>query len=123
LLGYWTDVRTMLSVKAWLVAIAGVALILATRWVILTGLRQPAVERLVWIAPRGLITVLLFLAADHSGKVDGFPFGAVMLIVLATAALTAFAHRGATQHAPAEAAPAVPADASVTSASDTRSLK
>ena len=123
LLGYWTDVRTMLSVEALLVAIAGVALILATRWIILTGLRQPAVERLVWIAPRGLITVLLFLAADHSGKVDGFPFGAVMLIVLATAALTAFAHRGAAQQAPADAAAAVPANAPVTSASDPASLK
>ncbi len=93
LLGYWTDVRTMLSIEAWLVAIAGIALILATRWIILSALRQPNVAQLVWIAPRGLITVLLFLNASHSGRIPGFPFGAVMLIVLATAALTALAHR------------------------------
>ena len=32
LLGYWTDVQQMLSVEAWLVAVAGIAIILASRW-------------------------------------------------------------------------------------------
>ena len=127
LLGYWTDVRTMLSIEAWLIATAGVALILATRWMILTGLRQPAVERLVWIAPRGLITVLLFLSANHSGKIDGFPLGAVMLIVLATAALTALANRGAAAPEPAEIPAETPADgpsaAPGNSATDSATLK
>ena len=95
LLGYWTDVRTMLSVRAWLIAVAGIALILASRWLILRALRQPSTAALVWIAPRGLITVLLFLSAHDTGQIDAFPFGAVMLIVLATAAMTALAHRGA----------------------------
>ena len=40
LLGYWTDVRSMLSIEALLVAIAGIAAILATRWVILKALRR-----------------------------------------------------------------------------------
>ena len=79
--------------RAWLIAVAGVALVLVSRWLILTALRQPAIGALVWIAPRGLITVLLFLSARDTGRIDGFPFGAVMLIVLATAALTALAHR------------------------------
>ena len=39
-------------------------------------------------------TLLLFLSAQHAGKVEGFPFGAVMLVVLSTSALTALAHRG-----------------------------
>jgi len=94
LLGYWTDVRSMLSVTAWLVAIAGVAGILAARYVVLTLLRRNDVPSLLWLAPRGLVTVLLFLSAQHAGKVDGFPFGAVMLVVLITSALTALAHRG-----------------------------
>ncbi|HTQ00292.1 MAG TPA: sodium:proton antiporter [Casimicrobiaceae bacterium] len=108
LLGYWTDVRTMLSVKAWLVAIAGIAFILASRWVILVVLRQRGLRQLIWIAPRGLITVLLFLSARDSGKLDNFPFGAVMLVVLVTAALTALAHSGA---AHAQAAPAAQPEA------------
>jgi cell volume regulation protein A len=94
LLGYWTDVRSMLSIEALLVAIAGVAAILATRWLVLKALRREGIAQLLWIAPRGLITVLLFLSARDTGKLDAFPFGAVMLVVLATSALTALAHRG-----------------------------
>ena len=93
LLGYWTDVRSMLSIEALLVALAGIAAILATRWVILKALRRNAIAQLIWVAPRGLITVLLFLSARETGKLDAFPFGAVMLVVLLTAALTALAHR------------------------------
>ncbi len=95
LLGYWTDVRSMLSIEALLVAVAGIAAILATRWLILKSLRRRAIAQLVWVAPRGLITVLLFLSARDTGKLDAFPFGAVMLVVLVTSALTALAHRGA----------------------------
>jgi NhaP-type Na+/H+ or K+/H+ antiporter len=94
LLGYWTDVRSMLSIEAMLVAIAGIAAILATRWLVLKALRRDGIAQLLWIAPRGLITVLLFLSARDTGKLDAFPFGAVMLVVLATSALTAVAHRG-----------------------------
>ncbi len=93
LLGYWTNVSQMLSQTAWLIAGTGLAIIYGSRWVILRLLRQPDASRLLWIAPRGLITVLLFLSAAETGRLDQFPFGAVMLIVLATAALTAFSHR------------------------------
>jgi potassium/hydrogen antiporter len=102
LLGYWTDVVQMLSIRAWLVALAGIAAILASRWIILKLLRRQAIAQLLWIAPRGLITVLLFLSARDTGKLDAFPFGAVMLVVLITAAMTALAHRG-DAHAAAEA--------------------
>jgi NhaP-type Na+/H+ or K+/H+ antiporter len=119
LLGYWTDMTAMLSIEAWLVAIAGIAFILASRWVILKLLRQRDIAQLVWIAPRGLITVLLFLSARETGKLDQFPFGAVMLVVLLTAALTAIAHRGAGHAAQAlkppptpEPAPAAPPEKS-----------
>lgn len=110
LLGYWTDVVELLSIRAWLIAVAGIAAILASRWIILKMLRRPAIAQLVWIAPRGLITVLLFLTALETGKLDAFPFGAVMLVVLITAAMTALAHRG-DAHAAAEASYAVPAAA------------
>ncbi len=97
LLGYWTDVAAMASPEAWLIAGIGLAIILASRYTILRILRQPAAEVLVWIAPRGLITVLLFLAAAETGTLKDFPFGAVMLVVLVSAAMTALAHRGPRQ--------------------------
>jgi len=50
--------------------------------------------------------VLLFLSARETGKLDAFPFGSVMLVVLVTSALTALAHRGIASAAPAaESAP------------------
>jgi hypothetical protein len=109
LLGYWTNIAQMISQEAWIVAGAGVLIIYGSRWLILKLLRQDAAGRLLWIAPRGLITVLLFLSAAETGKLEGFPFGAVMLIVLATATLTALAHRQT--EAPATAVPLVDAPA------------
>jgi hypothetical protein len=61
---------------------------------ILGLLEVASVRQLLWIAPRGLITVLLFLAAMETGRIEGFPFGAVMLVVMSTAVVTALAHRG-----------------------------
>jgi len=110
LLGYWTEIGHMREARAALVAAAVVAAIYLTRRLLLGALRQPEAARLLWLAPRGLITVLLFLAGLDAGRLQEFPFGAVMLVVLATAALTSLAHRGARDEAPAASiADAVPA--------------
>jgi NhaP-type Na+/H+ or K+/H+ antiporter len=93
MLGYWTDVQHMADWRAWAVMVAAVGAIYPARLAILSALRQSHAQRLLWIAPRGLITVLLFLTAADSGQLDGFPFGAVMLLVLLTATATALAHR------------------------------
>jgi potassium/hydrogen antiporter len=94
LLGYWTDVHHMLDWRAWALAAAMFVIIYASRAMILGLLEVAHVRQLLWIAPRGLITVLLFLAVMETGRVDGFPFGAVMLVVMSTAVVTALAHRG-----------------------------
>lgn len=104
LLGYWTELAEMKVWQAWALAAGAVLLIYSSRYAVLRLLRQPDANRLLWIAPRGLITVLLFIGAAETRKVDAFPFGAVMLVVLATSSLTALAHRGrapATAPAPA----------------------
>ncbi len=94
MLGYWTETRHMVSLQAWTIAAAVVVVVYASRFAILGALRQNESRRLLWLAPRGLITVLLFLAATETGTLESFPFGAVMLVVLSTAALTGLAHRG-----------------------------
>jgi NhaP-type Na+/H+ or K+/H+ antiporter len=94
LLGYWTDVHHMLDWRAWALAAAMFAVIYSSRAMILGLLEVAHVRQLLWIAPRGLITVLLFLAAMETGRIEGFPFGAVMLVVMSTAVVTALAHRG-----------------------------
>jgi potassium/hydrogen antiporter len=100
MLGYWTEVREMADWRVWGITILVVGVIYSSRIGILRLLRVREPQRLVWLAPRGLITVLLFLTASQTGQLTGFPFGAVMLVVLATAALTGLAHRSVGTSAP-----------------------
>ncbi len=93
MLGYWTDVREMADWRVWAIAAVMVGVIYASRVGILKLLRVGNRQQLVWVAPRGLITVLLFITASATGKLVGFPFGAVMVVVLATALVTGQSHR------------------------------
>ena len=93
MLGYWTDVREMADWHVWAIAIVMVGVIYSSRLGILKLLRVRNRHQLVWIAPRGLITVLLFITASATGKLVGFPFGAVMVVVLVTALVTGHSHR------------------------------
>ncbi len=107
-LGYLTDLSTMRSWTAWAIAAAVFGVVFVSRFAILRLLRQRDKRILTWIAPRGLITVLLFLAVLETGKIAEFPLGAVMLVVLATSAATALAHRDTKPAAPPIAVTAVP---------------
>ena len=93
MLGYWTDIREMADWRVWAIAAVMVGVIYASRFGILKLLRVRSRQQLVWVAPRGLITVLLFITASETGKLVGFPFGAVMVVVLATALITGHSHR------------------------------
>jgi len=104
LLGYWTDLEKMASWTAWAVATAVFFVAFASRALILRVLRQPDAAALTWIAPRGLITVLLFIAAADAGKLHEFSGGSVMLVVLATSAATALSRLAAKPAALAVAA-------------------
>lgn len=94
LLGYWTDAEHLLrNPLAWAIAAAVVGFVFASRRGLLRLLRIDDAVSLTWIAPRGLITVLLFLAANEGGALAAFPIGVLMLTVLATSSLVAFAHQ------------------------------
>jgi len=95
LLGYWTSLEKMASWTAWAVAATVFVVVFASRALILRMLRQPDAAALTWIAPRGLITVLLFIAAADAGRLHEFSGGSVMLVVLATSAATALSRLGA----------------------------
>jgi NhaP-type Na+/H+ or K+/H+ antiporter len=104
MLGYWTDLSYMADWRAWALAVAMIVTIYLSRALILRLLRQPDWQVLTWLAPRGLITVLLFLTAMETGELGAFPFGTVMLVVLATATATVFAHRRPTESGQPETA-------------------
>ena len=86
LLGYWTDLSTLVSIQAWLAAILMLAAIYGTRYAMLRLAGADLIDRLVWIAPRGLITILLFLTAKETVPLPHYLDGTVMLVVLTSAA-------------------------------------
>ncbi|MFA6313495.1 MAG: cation:proton antiporter [Sterolibacterium sp.] len=95
LLGYWTDVSDLLSLWALLWAALVLAVVFASRFAMLRVLRGSAGARsLGWIAPRGLITVLLFIQARETFEVPGYISGAVMLVVLVSSTLMLAARFG-----------------------------
>ncbi len=88
LLGYWTNVSDVLSAKAWLVAGLVLAVIYGSRFALLRCvLGSDGTKSLGWIAPRGLITVLLFLQAKKAFDLPDYFNGAVILVVLGSSAL------------------------------------
>lgn len=95
LLGLWTDPSALAQPAAWAVALIALLVVYATRYPLLRLLRgRDAAAVLVWMAPRGLITVLLFIAARDTLRLPDYLLGAVLLLVLASALLMSRA-RGA----------------------------
>lgn len=91
LLGYWTELSDIASFRAWLAAVFILLVVYGVRYAMFRVGRHPLANALTWVAPRGLITVLLFLSAQQVMPLPHFLGGTVMLVVLASAALIAVA--------------------------------
>ena len=89
ILGYWTDWTALADPVAWLIAVVVLAVIFFSRsfWMRLSRIGMGAA--LTWIAPRGLITVLLFLSAKETVELPSSMDGAVLLVVFASALMVA----------------------------------
>ncbi len=90
MLGLWTPLDSLKDYRAWLLSLAIIAILLVIRIVLLKVLRLD-VKQLLWLAPRGLITVLLALTAMETIDIGNFPQGAVMITVLSTCLLVLLA--------------------------------
>lgn len=93
LLGYWTDLSGLTMPSAWLTAAVVLIVIFGTRYLLLRLLRVSLGDTLTWIAPRGLITVLLYLSAKEVVQVPPFVDGAVILVILVSSSLIAVGRR------------------------------
>ena len=88
LLGYWTDLSDLASPSAWIAAALVLAVVYGSRLLLLRVIVGAAAARpLMWIAPRGLITVLLFLHVREAFSLPSYLNGSVMLVVLISSAL------------------------------------
>jgi NhaP-type Na+/H+ or K+/H+ antiporter len=95
LLGYWTDLSSLASFHAWIAALLALLVIYGSRRILLSvaPIEFELIDALTWLAPRGLITVLLFLAAKDALPLPAFMEGTVMLVVLISAVTTTLAPR------------------------------
>jgi hypothetical protein len=91
LLGYWTNLSDLASIQAWAGAMLVLGVVYGARWLLLRFSGQAAVSSLQWLAPRGLITVLLFLEARQALNLPGYINGVVVIVVLASTALVTVA--------------------------------
>jgi Kef-type K+ transport system membrane component KefB len=88
--GLSLGLETLLSAEVWLISILAIALIYGTRWITLKLTRWKDFSPELFIAPRGLITVLLFYAIPDSLIAIGpegeelFSSGIILTVILLT---------------------------------------
>lgn len=91
LLGYWTSLSDLATLEAWLAAGVVLGAIYLSRHFMLKAAGHKRAAPLTWFAPRGLITVLLFLSAKEALELPRYLDGTVVLVLLASSALIAVA--------------------------------
>lgn len=82
---------SLLSFKVTLISVLIIASIYAIRWVILRVFVGNDILPQLYIAPRGLITVLLFYAIPNQAKIEGFESGILLLVIIATSLIMTWA--------------------------------
>ncbi|MBC3788140.1 sodium:proton exchanger [Spirosoma utsteinense] len=82
ILGYSTVPRALIDTDALIVSGLFIALIIAWRWLTLQVTFQGRSNPLLWIAPRGLITILLYLNIPQDMRLLGFRDGIPILVVV-----------------------------------------
>lgn len=83
--GYATNVNELADLDAWIVSGLILLAIIGTRYITLKTSFRGNLSPLLYIAPRGLITVLLFLSIPSHFMVRGFREGILMITVILTA--------------------------------------
>ncbi len=93
LLGYSTHLTDLGSPHAWVAAAVILIVIYGARFAMLRPFWRARTAALTWIAPRGLITVVLYLDARATLHLPAYLDGAVLLVVLLSAAVIALPRR------------------------------
>lgn len=82
ILGYSTIPRALIDTDALIVSSLFIVLIIAWRWLTLQVTFQGRSNPLLWIAPRGLITILLYLNIPQDMRLLGFRDGIPILVIV-----------------------------------------
>ena len=81
---------SLLDKKALILSIAIVAILFAVRWLGLKIFNKVQMKPLIYIAPRGLITVLLYYSIPSQYHQSAFPESVILYVVLITSLVMTF---------------------------------
>ena len=82
--GFSIALSTLLDVKVAIVSAAVLAVIYATRYASFLPYKHENLKRAISIAPRGLITLLLFYSIPEEFLFDGFKSGILLFVIIVT---------------------------------------
>ena len=85
--GITISLASLLSWKVTIVSLLIIASIYIIRWIVLTLFFGKDITPQLFIAPRGLITILLFYAIPKEAEVPGFEAGILLFIIIGTSLL------------------------------------
>ncbi|MDH4227522.1 MAG: cation:proton antiporter [Deltaproteobacteria bacterium] len=87
--GYYTDIFSLADPKTIAIAIALMALAIGSRGATLKALREPLYP-LIYIAPRGLISILLFLSIPAASRISWINEGLLAAVIIISALFMMF---------------------------------
>lgn len=87
--GFTILLSSLLNLKVWLVSILILAILYGIRygWYLLVSKKDIFPD--IWMAPRGLITILLFYSIPETLRAEAFNEGILLLVILASSILMA----------------------------------
>ncbi len=88
--GFTIALASLANFRVWLVSIAILAILFGTRYAYFRLFIRNNFQPEVWMAPRGLITILLFYSIPETLAVEAFNTGVLLLVILATSLMMAF---------------------------------
>lgn len=88
--GITISLRSLLSVKVIVVSVMALIIIFGLRYLLLRTIVRDT-KQLVYIAPRGLISILLFFAIPEEFRVEDFESGILLFVIIVTSIIMAWA--------------------------------
>ena len=89
--GLTISLASLVNIQVAMISLMIIASIYAIRYVVLRVFIGKDILPQLYIAPRGLITILLFYAIPESAKVEGFEPGVLLFIIIATSIIMTLA--------------------------------
>jgi cell volume regulation protein A len=87
--GFTIILGSLLNLKVWVVSILILGILYGIRYAWFRVVFRQEIFPDIWMAPRGLITILLYYSIPHALVVEGFNSGILLLVILASSTIMA----------------------------------